>query len=269
MSQDSSDESNSVFKQGLLAIKDLAFSDTFILQYLARFQGPVVRITLLETLNSLLSGGEMSPSSFYSRLKKLKKLGYVQEENARSRNQTISITPLGLKALRRISQINILGSVNFNAHTLEIIPKVIRDLPEVGQPSENMLLMNLEEGLDLETLKTLNQFGKTNYISASDEIFMRYKNMGLPTDIIQSRFEVGQVHMPDAFFDRVLILGLECMEVNERVTRALAEAYRLLKPSGLVVIATIAELPDTNHFLLEGLVDDVVQNRFVKLAREE
>ncbi|MHA2504304.1 MAG: hypothetical protein ACXAE3_15715, partial [Candidatus Kariarchaeaceae archaeon] len=38
---------------------------------------------------------------------------------------------------------------------------------------------------------------------------------------------------------------------------------------GLVVIATIAELPDTNHFLLEGLVDDVVQNRFVKLAREE
>ena len=69
--------------------------------------------------------------------------------------------------------------------------------------------------------------------------------------------DARQLPQPDAFADAVLVMGplYHLTEVGERL-KALAEAYRVLKPTGSVVVAGISRYASALHGLAAGLSRD-------------
>ena len=255
--------------EGLTDIKDLSFTDIFILQHMKRFPGPIIRINLLNTLNYLLKSEEMSPSSFYNRLKRLKKKGFIIEANDKTRGQSVSITDLGRQALARISMISMAGSIDFHHQTIRLIEKVIQYLPELKIPSERLLIINLEEGLDVSIFREFTQFAKNVYLAATNMIQYQIIEQEFEHEIIISPMESGTIREADGWFDRILIIGIETNDQQQKISPWLKEAYRLSNSSSLIVITSNEILPETEHYMLNFLVDDLKNNQFMRYSEEE
>ncbi len=258
-------------KIGLEEVLDLTVTEMLILQYLQKYTGPTVRIALLETINAILSGEKKIPSSsFYNKLDKLRKRGlieYVEDKEGKS-DKMIQATELASDAMDIIKELSFYGSVNIYQLNTEYIPKF---LEYIGLDHvDNVILINLEEGIDIRTIKLIDNFTDKTFLVCDDETYERYIHRGIMSNIIQSKVIDGRIREPDNFFDGCLIVGYEIRKHDKIPAKNwLIEGLRVIKPGGLFMVATVEAIPKIDHFLIQNILSDLAHKSLITQITKE
>ncbi len=113
-----------------------------------------------------------------------------------------------------------------------------------GQPGEEILDIGCGSGLYTRTLVergakvTATEFAPTS-------LALAHRNLGALADRVEFRLEDAQeLSLPDASFDKVLLT--EVIEHVPHPDRAIAEAARVLRPGGLLVVSTPSRFSPMN-----------------------
>ena len=241
-------------------VLDLSVTELLVLQFLMRHQVPIVRIVLLETLNSVFTHGKkIPPSSFYHKLDKLIKRGFVKKFE----DQKIQVTEMGRMIIYEMHRITALASVDALSITQEMTPKFLEESGLGVVPS--LLIVNLEEGFDVRMIDHLSNYGDESYIVANDEVYRSYKARDMDKRIKQTKHLGAKIREANDFFDGVIILGYDCnILIEERPTREwLAEAMRVIKPGAFIVVSSVDEIPETDHFIADALIKNINESKLL------
>ncbi|MHA2338571.1 MAG: class I SAM-dependent methyltransferase, partial [Candidatus Hodarchaeales archaeon] len=241
-------------------ILSIDVTEMLIMQNLMRYpNSELMAIDLRNILNSMLTGKKkISSSSFYNKVKKLKTQGFINFKQDKSgKMQELEITDKAILAIQEIKKLSIFATSDIFDHLQEIIPEYLREakIDYQGKPIyDNVLFINLEDGLDARIMNSLTVFGKNNYLVRSSN------NEDIPVNVELKQIEQtnNMILMPNDFFDAVLIIGYDCLFAdNQDGTQWLQEAYRVLKPGGFMNVNSVTEVPDSNHFIIRSMVDDL------------
>lgn len=238
-------------------------TEMLIMQNLMRYpNSELMAIDLRNLLNGMLTGSKkISSSSFYNKLKKLKTQGFLKYTQDRSgKMQAIEITDKSRYAIQEIKKLSIFATSDIFDHLQEIIPEFLRlaKLDYKGKPIfENLLFINLEDGLDSRIMNSLTVFGRNNYVVRSSN------NAEIPISdtIKQIEQSNNMILMPNEFFDACLIIGYDCLFAGDQDgIQWLKEAYRVLKKGGLLNVNSVTELPTSDHFIIRSMVNDLISS---------
>lgn len=255
-------------------ILDLSVVDIIILQHLVKMSEPIIRIDLLEQINNMLNDrSKIAASSFYRKLDKLEEklmITYVESaESERKRNNAIIATENAIRALRTINQISFFGSINY----ANIVKRIVADFIKTATitHADNLLLINTEFMIDSEVLQTIGEYVDQTYLIADDDFINRYNAFEDASPIIRTNIFNGAIREPDDFFDVVVIVGYEQAKTSKDapVTAWLDEAIRVTKRGGILLLTTIAEIPETDHFIVELLKENAQNSLYLHYSTKE
>lgn len=235
-------------------------TEMLIIQNLMRYpNSELMAIDLRNMINGMLIGDkQISTSSFYNKLKKLKTQGFLKYDQDKSgKMHLLEITEKGIKAIHEIKKLSILATSNIYDSLQEIIPEFMEkaELKYIGKPIfENLLFINLEAGVDVRVMGYLTGFGLNNYVVMSSNS----KEIPISADIKQIDQANNMILMPNDFFDSCVIIGYDCFSSTDiHSIQWLKEAYRVLKMGGFLTVTSISELPTSDHFVIQSMVDDL------------
>ena len=144
-------------------------------------------------------------------------------------------------------------------HLQEIIPAFLKEakIDYHGKPVyENLLFINLEDALDARVMNSLTIFGRNNYVVRS----MNNTDIPFSPEMKQIEQSNNMILMPNEFFDACIIIGYDCLFTNDDHSEGiqwLKEAVRVLKKGGFINVNSVTELPQSDHFIIRSMVDDL------------
>ncbi|MCE7734522.1 MAG: hypothetical protein GPJ54_06570, partial [Candidatus Heimdallarchaeota archaeon] len=139
-------------------ILSIDVTEMLIMQNLMRYpDSKLMAIDLKNILNSMFTGKKkISTSSFYNKLKKLKKQGFIKYYQDKSgKMQGLENTEKANLAIQEIKKLSIFATSDIFDYLEEIIPSFLKEakIDYQGQPIyENLLFINLEDGLDARVM---------------------------------------------------------------------------------------------------------------------
>lgn len=241
-------------------ILNIDVTEMLIMQNLLRYpNSELVAIDLRNMINGMLTGSKnISTSSFYNKLKKLKTQGFLNYDQDKSgKMKSLEITKKGNLAIRGIKKLSIFATSDIYDHLQEIIPTFLKQakLDYQGKPIfSNLLFINLEDGLDTRIMNSLTIFGENNYVVRSSN----NQEIPISADIKQIQQDNNMILMPNDFFDACLIIGYDCLFASDvNGIQWLTEAFRVLKKGGFLNVNSVSELPKSDHFIIRSMIDDL------------
>lgn len=244
-------------------ILSLDISQIMILFFLSFQISDTVRYTLLQDLNKFVfPEAKLSASSFYNTLDKLEKLGLLDmKKNKTGRVKSIRGRPEIKNVLSIISQYTSIISIDLGSILTDFI--AILDNSMNNSPINNLLLIDIEEFYDFGLTTILKRYSEEVFLLSDDESFARYSNRGFK-QVHQSQIINGKIREPDKIFDCVFILDFQIKNdiygMNEKAL--LTEALRVTKKDGLIIVIGMDELPITNNFILDSVLQKVQKSSF-------
>jgi len=237
----------------LADILNLSVTELLIMQFLMRYQMPIVRIVLLESINSIVeSAKKIASSSFYLKLNRLEANGFIKKEDDR-----ITITAKGKSTINEIQRLTILATMQDYIITQEILPIFLNKvgIEHVGK----ILIINLEVGIDLRLIEDIGSIADETFLFAEEDIFDSYIARGMSKNIRQVDIIGGKIAVPDNTFDAVVIIGYSTHDVLHDISNLdwAKDAYRTLSNDGLMVISTIQTVEQTNHFIVDSVIENL------------
>lgn len=241
-------------------ILSIDVTEMLIMQNLMRYpNSQVMAIDLKNILNSMFTGKKkISTSSFYNKLKKLKTQGFINYNQDKSgKMQSLETTEKASLAIQEIKKLSIFATSDIFDHLHDIIPAFLKEakIDYQGKPIyENLLFINLEDGLDSRVMGSLTVFGNNNYVVRSSD------NQDIPINPEMKQIEQSNnmILMPNDFFDACIIIGYDCLFADHNIgIQWLKEAYRVLKKGGFLSVNSVTELPASDHFIIRSMVDDL------------
>ena len=251
-------------------ILSLDIPQLMILFFLSVQITETVRYTLLQDLNKFVfSEAKLSASSFYNTLEKLERLGLLEvKKNKSGRVKSIRGKPNIKNVLNIISQYTTILSFDVDLLFTEYIP-VLEKFVNISHVN-NLLFIDIEEFFDFGITTLLKKFTQELFLLADDESFERYRNRGLK-QVHQSQAINAKIREPDKIFDAVIIMDYQQKNnfygMNEKTV--LAEAIRVTKSQGIIVVVGMEELPVTNNFFLVSVVRRMRKNPLFTVIKND
>lgn len=261
-------------EEGLLVrdLLDLSVAELLILQFMLRFQTPILRKVLLETLNHTMGEEKsISSSSFYNMTKKLSERGLIVSVDKKE----ILATPKARDVIRTINRLTAIASIDGMQLIEEMLPKFaqVANLKPGGR--DRQLIINLESGMDIRMTHAIASFAQRSFIASDDLAYQSYLDRGMPTNIEQTKLDKHDEKMireRDEYFDAVILLGFDCNKNYRDIPTQqwMEESERVLAPGGLIIASSTEDLPVTNHFLADGLIENIRDSELMgNVGREQ
>ena len=235
-------------------------TELLIMQNLMRFpNSELMAIDLRNIINGMLHGGKkISTSSFYNKLKKLKTQGFINyKQDKNSKTHALEITNKAKLTIHEIKKLSIYATSDAFDYLQDIIPEFLKKakIDYKGKPIyENLLFINLEDGLDFRIMNSLTVYGKNNFVVRSSN----NKDIPISDEIKQIEQANNKIMVPDEFFDACIIIGYDCLFADSHEgIEWLKEAYRVLKKGGFLNVNSVTELPPSDHFIIRSMIDDL------------
>ena len=134
----------------------------------------------------------------------------------------------------------------------------------------SLLFIDIDEFFEFGITTLLKKYTQELFLLADDESFERYRNRGLK-QVHQSQVINTKIREPDNIFDIVIIMDYQQKSnfygMNEKTI--LAEAIRVTKSQGLIIVIGMDELPVTNNFFLDSVVQKVNKNPLFTVIKDE
>jgi hypothetical protein len=174
--------------------------------------------------------------------------------------QAIEHTEKANLAIKEIRKLSIFATSDIFDHLQDIIPAFLKEvkIDYQGKPIyENLLFINLEDGLDARVMNSLTVFGQNNYVVRNSN------NHDIPINPRMKQIEQSNnmILMPNDFFDACIIIGYDCLftsyDGHDIGIQWLKEAYRVLKKGGFLNVNSVTEIPQSDHFIIRSMVDDL------------
>ena len=256
--------SSKIGKITLADVVDLSFVQIHLLNILYSFTTGAIRFALLNQMNdAFFQDRPLARSTFYNSLQKLEEKGFVafQEDSKSGRAKSVIATPLGKIATKMITQMMVFNIWDIGAILKDSVPQIIAKTELT--PVHSMLLIHFDELMTIELLDDFYYpYSEELYVMTDDEGFNRYLKRGI-TRIHQSKFQRNRIREPKDFFDiACLVRYRKTDKFGISETEMLQEGLRVTKSGGKIIIVTISDISQANHFVPDSFSNFVNQNPF-------
>lgn len=261
------DTKESVKKVNLDDIIDLSIVELYILNYLIRIAGSSVRFAVLNEINSQLKSTKVSRSSFYNSLDKLKNKGFVIiEDNLHGKGSTVKATELAKEAIQTANIFSIWNNIDLKKITLELLDNI---KPKLNVSEiHSQLIVSCDNFASIEIIQILTQ-NYRSYLLSDSETYDTYLSHGL-ANIPQSRFEDDFIREPDNIFDQCIVYKYHHASYifKHAIIDILKEIIRVVKPGGHIILLSFDNLPQTNNFILESIMEELLPTEILHSTNE-
>ena len=239
-----------------VGLLDISLTEYFVLLELAKEKEPVPRKLVMDILNKKFYDPKaIHPSSYYKRLDRLEKKGLIRYVDTSSpRNQTIEITPFGEKFLTDMFFFSLLGLINFDEITPQLMQAIIPRLERshFGQ----ILVVNMEIGITSKTINMISSLADQTFLLADPYDFELSIKSGLSPNILRSDFLDGHIREANDVFDAVVVIGYDSnfgMYYEQDTKMVLNEAIRVLAKGGVFLVVTNEAIPDIDNIVIQAI----------------
>ncbi len=231
----------------------------------------ILRYALYKEINRISQPSKrISTSSFYNSLQKLKEMGYLRfhEKNQEARTIEVSPTPTADKLVSFL----FFYLIQFQAGTTrnkrsKITPEIIFSLTQrdhfsailIIEPASNTSYSLIGSVIPsaTETIRTLALSSEKTFLVSTTEFFSKYTEMGLQNINPSSVMADGTIREPNDYFDLIIfpLYGRNMDYFGKSFSGILAEAKRLLRSDGKLLIIHLEPIKPVNHYLIQLFVE--------------
>ena len=232
----------------------------------------ILRYALYKEINKLIQPSKrLSTSSFYNSLQKLKDMGYIKFHSKDQEARTIEVSPT--LAAEQLVSFLFFYLIQFQATTTDsrskITPEIIFSLTRKNRFSAILIIdpaSNASYGLvgsvipsATETIKSLALSSEKTFLVSTTEFFDKYVEMGLKNISHSSVMTDGTIREPNDYFDLIIfpLYGKNTDYFGKSFSGILAEARRLLRRDGRLLIIHLEPIKSTDHYFIQLFVEAI------------
>ncbi|MHA2501298.1 MAG: hypothetical protein ACXAE3_00295 [Candidatus Kariarchaeaceae archaeon] len=243
-------------------VMKLSIIELYILNYLVRVAGSVVRFSVFNNVHEWLGFETMSRSSFYNSLDKLKSLGYIEisgdGETKDGKKKKVWALPKAKNAIRQVSVFNLWGSIDPDERFAELIT----DSGYFGDGA--VLIISFQHPVNHKIVRLMSG-DQTYFLGEEDDLDM------VDSEAELQYLSVSHMDRHENFFDSTILYRYAHNRFKSDIefNTLLEEAIRVTKVGGSVLLLALGEIRTSNNLILEASIGQILGNTHDKQSPAE